>query len=417
MISKKLLAITSCITVVAGTIVTAPTAFAGVAPPCTDITRIDADCVFQVPDGVTKLGVTAAGGGGGNIASFNGGRGAIASGELAVTPGDELLILVGGKGSDASTGAGGAGGGNGGGAGGSGNCYTRGGGAGGGGATSIERDSSLLVVAGGGSGAASGRNGANAGQNANGDGSDGVPIPAPSNKFGTGGKGGTLSAGGDGGPGAVADSAGDGTDGTSGVGGDGGSDAVSSPESCAGSGGGGGYFGGGGGGSSVENWAGGVGGSGSTHISSDINPKAINTNAQVEAGWASLYVIQPTPPVPPVPPTPPNPGPKTPQRVKVSGGPAAAKHVVSWKKSVHATAATKYVLRVYQPRSVKKVIISRSTKRLSSTFTRKQLLRAWKKSRSLRGETTGIVSFRVTITAQTGSKKSKPAVTRIRVKA
>ena len=114
-------------------------------------THTGGEQTFIVPAGVTKLNVVAIGGrGGAGHAGGSGGFGARALAELAVIPGQLLIVLVGGNGThgqtDARTAAGGFNGGGTGGASGGGPCH----GGGGGGANGSGGDS-----AGGGGGGGS----------------------------------------------------------------------------------------------------------------------------------------------------------------------------------------------------------------------------------------------------------------------
>ncbi len=260
---------------------------------------------FVVPAGVDELRVEAFGGSGGDGGSCDlgtlflctggrGGRAAHITSTVPVTPGETLIIVVGGRGSDGGSlidvgtspscerepPAGGAGGFGGGADGGTGGCPAAAGG-GGGGATTILRSSTLLAVAAGGGGgsgggfvfislAALGINGA-----AGGDSGRGAPGSSIcSGARGPGGAAGTATRGGTGGdgtfvacpqaptdlaagPGPFAEpetcrSTGqpghdglDGGAGTGGRGGDGGTDEQVT--GGGGGGGGGGLFGGGGG--------------------------------------------------------------------------------------------------------------------------------------------------------------------------
>ena len=110
---------------------------------------------WVVPDGVTTITVTAAAGNGGSLtAARPGGRGAVVTTSLEVTPGQALTMVIGADGSAA--GPGGAG-------------YGAGGaglkGAGGGGSTAVLLDGEVVVLAGagGGSGAATGDGGGGSG--------------------------------------------------------------------------------------------------------------------------------------------------------------------------------------------------------------------------------------------------------------
>lgn len=225
---------------------------------------------FIVPAGVSTLRVIAVG-------AKGGGTGAVASGQLRVTPGSTLYVLVGGDGvpGDFLTGLPGPGGFNGGGSGGSG---ARGGGAGilasggsgGGGASDLRTCSvrsrscdtlaSRLIVAAGGGGSGGGSvfndfslPGAGGAGGTQGSGSDGMASFAPSP--GVGGAGATATAGG----GAGGTSA---APGTSGAGGRGANAGLGTGSGGAGGGGGGGLFGGGGGGAGGDDLSAGAGGGG-----------------------------------------------------------------------------------------------------------------------------------------------------------
>jgi len=216
---------------------------------------------FTVPTGVTSIHVTAVGaiGGSGAPAGSGGGdgsAGAEVQTTLSVSPGEKLIVNVGGAGGSGSLytgfdsggfptgGSGGAGGYNGGGTGGI-------GGGGGGGASDIQTGSSLgsrLVVAGGGGGGGGAATGSIAGNGGGGystaGGSGATEEPSGYSDAGGGASGGTA-AGGAGGSASTGPGGNDGIAGASGVqgtGGDGGSGCY------GGGGGGGGNFGGGGGG-------------------------------------------------------------------------------------------------------------------------------------------------------------------------
>jgi fibronectin type 3 domain-containing protein len=182
---------------------------------------------YLVGPGVTSLQVQAIGGNGGRDSSSqsgSGGKGAVISADLPVTPGQVLTVVVGGNGGNGLV-NGGAPGFNGGGRGG----FSSGGGGGaGGGGTDVRlQNGTRLIVAGGGGGAG----GTNGGFDA---GSGGTSID---------GGVGTNSAGGAGGAPLGTGSGFAGGAGSSGQGGNGGPGYV-----AGGGGGGGGYFGGGGGG-------------------------------------------------------------------------------------------------------------------------------------------------------------------------
>lgn len=245
---KRLTAIGSSVAVLSLGMVGVASVNPAAAAACVGTSFTD-DCEYIVPAGVTKINLRVQGGGGGRNSSTYG-KGAIVSGILTVTAGDQLDIVVGKKGMPSSSSdcpaMGGLPGG--------GTSYkgtsANGCGDGGGGYSSISKSSVLLVVAGGGGG---GFNGGNAG-NADGSGDNG------SGGLGVGGQGATQSAGGAGGTGGAHD----GLPGTSLAGGDGG---YNSPCRYGGEGGGAGYYGGGGSGC-VSNDAGAGGGAGSSWFDS-----------------------------------------------------------------------------------------------------------------------------------------------------
>lgn len=206
---------------------------------------------FVVPSGVTSLRFKGWGGGGAGATSATGGAGAFVDTTIAVTPGESLLIVIGGggmwlnpylppgvglsPGGSSALGPGGAGSGPG----------TPGApdstwGGGGGGASGIKRGSTRLIVVGAGGGAANGRDGGPGGE----DGADG-DVGASKD-----GKGATTTAPGSGGAGNIFLDVSDGDDISLGHGGYG-----------RGGGGGGKHGGGGGGQDSVGGGAGGGGSS------------------------------------------------------------------------------------------------------------------------------------------------------------
>ena len=160
---------------------------------------------FTVPAGITSINVTlsGAGGGGGNGFAQTGGAGGYVSGTLAVTPGESLTLIVGGRGVTGSPPSGGFGGG------GLGGQATYSGG--GGGRTAIQRAGADIVTAGGGGGAGQGNGagfpygnggagggttGANGGVSANGGGGGGGQSSGGAGGSGGGAGTGTLGAGG-----------------------------------------------------------------------------------------------------------------------------------------------------------------------------------------------------------------------------
>ena len=211
-----------------------------------------------VPAGVSSVTIRALGAAGGQgISDGNTGAGALATGTLPVTPGEQLLVSVGAKGGnatytddDAQGGWGGMGG-----SGGNGNAQSdtlRNSGAGGGATTVQLADGTPIIVAGGGGGAGNNipASGGNAGSSlTGGDGGEGAGYP-------TGPYGGKGHGGADSGPAGQAGFSG------SGLGGSGG-------------GGGGGVKGGtaGGGGGAAD--GGGGGGAGSSYFSSLLSATGI----------------------------------------------------------------------------------------------------------------------------------------------
>ena len=279
---------------------------------------------YVVPDSVCAVTITAYGAQGGagstqdqlgpvggpegraqpaaasNGSLLPGGKGAAATGAVTVTPGESLVVDVGGKGGDGvwdgTPTEGGSGGWNGGGAGGAGGTQGGGGGGGGGGASDVRQGGSTLadrvVVAGGGGGS-------------------GAFTDPSSPPYGTGGDGGNPATnGGDGTPPGIAETyrhcgrwrfrSNDdqwrhrrsrrlrrhrqdqtpypGADGILGVGGDGGSAPA---QRAGGGGGGGGLYGGGGGGAAA--WIMGAGGGGGSSLGD-------TTQAGVHQGDGSVTI-------------------------------------------------------------------------------------------------------------------------------
>lgn len=258
-------------------------AAATAAPPATTFQYTGAEQQYVVPPGITQVEVTAVGGRGGGAPSATGGRGALVTGFVSVTPGQLLYVAVGGDGFGALQDAGvpgeRPGGWNGGGRG----FQSNGGyGSGGGGASDVRAiprmmpgasESSRLLVAGGGGGAGAGTgawvSAPGAGGNADGPGVTALDNPAGDQAHGGNGgmpgfaAAGDVPTGGAGGAGKswiggpTSDS---GLAGTAVAGGDG------AENRTGGGGGGGGWGGGGGGGGGVQdntnNQAGGGGGGG-----------------------------------------------------------------------------------------------------------------------------------------------------------
>jgi hypothetical protein len=231
---------------------------AGAAPGvarAADVTFLPtgAEQTFTVPAGVTTVHAVAVGGKGADGAQSGGagGFGALASADLAVTPGQTLYIEVGGNGSGSTGGF------NGGGDGGSAEFCAGGGGGGASDIRAVSRTAGtslelrLITAAGGGGG--------------------GGCDPGPGTPKGTGGDAGTPGGASDGGGGQPGTSTGGGSgagDGCGGPGSRGAGGAGSDDSPCVGfggaggGGGGGGLFGGGGGGASSAAGGGGGGSSG-----------------------------------------------------------------------------------------------------------------------------------------------------------
>ncbi len=242
----------------------------GAAESCTFSWPADAGvaAAFQVPDGVTEVGLRLVGGRGGygqagtSCGVYPGGRGGLVTTTASVTPGTYLSVIVGGNGQNGckqTPGTGGYGGSVGGGGLGGTAAATGGtsGGGGGGSSRVLSHTNDILAVAGGGGGAAS-VVGFGGDADSNGGGTVVRTISA------AGGGAGTQAAGGAGGDSGMNYALYDGTRPTAGtatVGGTGGSLGTRGLAYGAGGGGGGGYFGGGGGGAAVSNGGGGGGGS------------------------------------------------------------------------------------------------------------------------------------------------------------
>ena len=239
---------------------------------------------FTVPQGVTKVTVTARGAGTPSNKYTTGALGGLVKATITVTPGETLYVLVGGAGTVRSNRQGGIGGFNGGAKGGKGNFHN--GGAGGGGASDVRQGGDQLqnrvIVAGGGGGSGRGVYGFYAwgagGAGGGNTGEDG--FPGPYYPSGEGGGGGTQTQGGAGGPGGyLSGSGGAGASGSLGTGGAGG--CCTQHSAGGGGGGGGGYYGGGGGGAGVLATSGYGGGGGGGGGSSYVEPSATHvTNTQ-----------------------------------------------------------------------------------------------------------------------------------------
>lgn len=259
---------------------------------------------FTVPIGVYSIFIKMWGAGGAgrgnNSNASSGGSGGFVSGELAVTPGEVLTIIVGGGGVNSGGGFGGGGVGN-------------NGAGGGGGRSAIRRESTELATAGGGGGSGdddgcgsnndcnsllgcpnlnstcrNGFGGAGGGLTG-GIGGAGDLTNCPTNCLGDAGRGGTQSAGG------IASSSGAGGTGSSGAflqGGAGGTGGCGvGITTYGGGGGGGGYFGGSGGSASCQQLSnddtGGGGGGGSSFVANLFgNVSNLQGNSNISGGWA-----------------------------------------------------------------------------------------------------------------------------------
>ena len=269
-----------------------------------------ADQTFSVPEGVYEIQVEAwgaGGAGGGGVFEDNstsdfpsgwtdygapGGGGGFVAGTIAVEPGQELTVVVGGGGiSDyrpfgqlvSAYGGGGRGG----------NASSMNGGGGGGGRTALLLDGAELLTAGGGGGGACSSHNSSNGAGGAGGGTIGLAGENGDGLFstshvGTQGEGGTGQAGGDAGESdceylsqSVEESGG-----SKGVGGDASQFSVAPGQTRAvGGGGGGGYFGGGSGGgacSSDEDPSAGAGGGGGSSYFGEAD------GAETEAGDGQL---------------------------------------------------------------------------------------------------------------------------------
>ena len=298
-----------------------PTPTAQPNPPAQSVTvafeHTGAARTWTVPAGVTRATFAVLGAQGGTVGGFGGtvqgGDGAWALADLAVTPGATYQINVGGRGGDGSSSGPGSGGFNGGGPGGGGAFGPAGGAGGGGGASDVRAGGFTLadrtLVAGGGGGAGSIDGGDCLGYGADGFGGAGSHIG-----FGgygavghgtLGGRGGGPYAGGAGGAGRNNP---DGGAGAAGAGGPGGT-APSSNDVCPGGGGGGGAFGGGGGGAAGDDIGGGGGGGGSssgppgTLFQTGVQTGTVFLNGGSGHGQV-LITYAGSPPVPTASPTP-----------------------------------------------------------------------------------------------------------------
>ena len=242
---------------------------------------------FTVPAGVTHISVVARGAHGGGSPKANGGR---VHAVIPVTPGEKLVVYVGGDASGAKGGF------NGGSSGGS-SAFSGQNGYGGGGASDVRKGgdalSDRIVVAGGAGGEGGLANGygcptPTGGKGGGLTGGSGTGGPASYAQCGQGAGGGTQSAGGSGGDGGRRCFGSYGNAGDNGALGTGGSGGSGSPSGysyvAGGGGGGGGYYGGGGGGAGCSSYSsyisdGGGGGGGSSYV----EPSA--TDVHIWQGW------------------------------------------------------------------------------------------------------------------------------------
>jgi hypothetical protein len=244
---------------------------------------------FTVPGGVTQIKVIALGahGSSGSMYLEYYGLGGRVSAEIPVTPGETLVVYVGGNASATEGGF------NGGANGGTDSCCGDGDAGGGGGASDVRvggtalSDRILVAGGGGGEGGFGGNSDYPGGEGGKGGGlRGGAGSEGESACNGAGGDGGTQTAGGTGGaPSDCHWNGGSGASGTFGAGGRGGNGGNRSAGQYggAGGGGGGGYYGGGGGGGGGGTnsiiGAGGGGGGGSSYVESSA------TDVHMWQGW------------------------------------------------------------------------------------------------------------------------------------
>jgi hypothetical protein len=226
---------------------------------------------FVVPADVTGIHVVAIGGRGGTgFLAPAGGFGAVATADITVTPGQQLVVAVGGNGGDAARGVGGAAGFNGGAQGGTmGDAASGKGGGAGGGMSAVYPPEGLLlgwVIAGGGGGSGGGPLGGGGGTGSADDGRNGSAGGLGGGTNGIGYPGGNRGGGGTATGGGVGGALNGANAGTFVAGGVGQTATYFNPHG-AGGGGGGGVFGGGGGGEApLSGDDGGGGGAGSSSI-------------------------------------------------------------------------------------------------------------------------------------------------------
>lgn len=242
--------------------------------------------LWVVPSGVTEILVNSWGASGGHgsgpVYELNmGGKGAFASGQLSVNPGDTLYIYVGEKGQDSQLATIAEGGWNGGGAGGMDTVYVGNGAGGGGGATDIriggnELANRIIVAAGGGGASKNARGGAGGAES----GVDGHAFSEGRPGFGATDAqgGGVFSTDRGAAPGEL------------GVGGSGSTGRAS----WGGGGGGAGYYGGGGGTATQDHNYGhsGSGGGGSSFVGG-MTEGAMQADQRIGNGLAVIYYSNP----------------------------------------------------------------------------------------------------------------------------
>ena len=240
-------------------LVAAPRPAAAVVSTTIEFSLTGASQTFTVPAGVTSLSVEACGASGAGL-SFSGadpGLGAEVGSTLAVSPGEDLVIFVGGAGSPVGSGG-----------------FNGGGDNGGGGATDVRQGGAALedrVVVAGGGGGAGGNSLAGFGV------AGGNADVTGDNGYGSG-SGATATAGGAGGVGPGGQGI-DGSAGELGKGGDGHASVI------VGAGGGGGLYGGGGAGGGYvdESWWWSGGGGGGSSLADTVVSGACSGD-----GWLTL---------------------------------------------------------------------------------------------------------------------------------
>ena len=222
--------------------------------------------VFTAPtNGLYDITVKGAQGGGATgLAVFSGGQGAVAGGEIFLTAGTELLVIVGGQGASGDFGVG----------------Y----GGGGGGRSEVDGLGNVLAIAGGGGGASEAQNG-------------GSGLTGPNGGAGTnssGGAGGTSGSGGGGGVGAGG--GGGGGSGHSGAGSNGVGSLYGGQGGNSNQGGQYKAVGGFGGGGGAGGDGGGGGGGGGSFVSELLGPGFEMAGANSGNGYVSIDLATPAVP-------------------------------------------------------------------------------------------------------------------------